>query len=323
MAQAIQQKINQLSKDFNLGQKEVINAFKELNIEKKTGASVDFDEFELFLDYMTKKNQIKNLEAYTKGEVKIKVLGEQKAEAPKAEAPKAEAPKAEAPKAEAPKAEAPKAEAPKAEPVAEIKKPQPQQSAQRPQQAQRPDQRPMQRNDGERRPARDNRENRPDNRGDRTYNKYNAQPQANPFAKKYDSMNRDTRVPRPDDRRGPKPGQPAARPDAQRPAPVAPKAPVAPAIPVQKAAPGVLPAQQKMLEKQEKRQEKPAAIPVEAPKKPKANEKKPQKQQFKTITPGKRDDVQGGVNIGGEYTGGSQPKTRGVDMRTSDVDLSK
>ena len=108
MAQAVvQQKITQLSKDFNLQQKDVINAFKEMGIEKKTGAAIDVDELELFFDYMTKKKQIKNLEAYTKGETKISVA---KAAKPAKEAPKAEAPKAEAPKAEAPKAEAPKAE---------------------------------------------------------------------------------------------------------------------------------------------------------------------------------------------------------------------
>ena len=77
-----------------------------------------------------------------------------------------------------------------------------------------------------------------------------------------------------------------------------------------------------MLEKQEKRQEARPEAPV-APKKPKKEEKKAPKQQFKTITPGKREGVTGGVNIGGEYTGGSQPKTRVVDTRTSDVDLSK
>lgn len=291
MAQAtVQQKITQLSKDFNLQQKDVINAFKEMGIEKKTGASVDVDELELFFDYMTKKNQIKNLEAYTKGETKI--LMEKKPKPKKAE-PKPEAkpePKSEAPKA-APKAETPvKKDAPAPE--------------RRPQQSSQP-----QRRDGDRRDGRDGR--------DRGYGRYNQQPQANPFAKKYDNMNREARIPRPDPN----------RPATQRPAAPAPQKPAeaprsTPAVPVAPKADAVLPAQQKMLEKQEKRQEARPEAPV-APKKPKKEEKKAPKQQFKTITPGKREGVVGGVNIGGEYTGGSQPKTRVVDTRTSDVDLSK
>ena len=322
MAQAtVQQKITQLSKDFNLQQKDVINAFKEMGIEKKTGASVDVDELELFFDYMTKKNQIKNLEAYTKGEIKIAMEKKPahkkgdakpspKAEAPKAApapvaaAPKAEAAKVEAPKAEAPKAEAPKAEAPKATPRADA----PQRTATAPDRRQPSHPYPPRR-DGDRR------DDRREGRDQRGYNKYNQQPQANPFAKKYDNMNRDTRIPRPDPNR-PVQQKPQARPEK----PVASKP-----VEMPKAAPkadAVLPAQQQMLKKQEKRQEVKPVAP-EAPKKPKKEEKKGSKQQFKTITPGKREGVVGGVNIGGEYTGGSQPKTRVVDTRTSDVDLSK
>ena len=312
MAQAtVQQKLTQLSKDFNLQQKDVINAFKDMGIEKKTGASIDVDELELFFDYMTKKNQIKNLEAYTKGETKISVAKAAKP-APKAEAPKVEAPKAEAPKAEAPapKAEAPKAEAPKAAPRADA--PQRRDAA--------PDRRPgqqsgqPQRREGDR--FSDRRDDRRDNR-DRGYNKYNQQPQANPFAKKYDNMNKDTRIPRPD------PTRPVQQQKPQQPQQPKVDKPVAKPLEAPKAAPkadAVLPA---MLKKQEKRVENKPQTPVEAPKKPKKEEKKAPKQQFKTITPGKREDVVGGVNIGGEYTGGSQPKTRVVDTRTTDVDLSK
>ena len=306
MAQVtVQQKITQLSKDFNIQQKDVINAFKELGIDKKTGASVDVDELELFFDYMTKKNQIKNLEAYTKGETKI--LMEKKAKPKKAE-PKPEVkpePKPEVksePKPEAPKA-APKAEAPvKKDAPAPERRPQQQQSAQ------------PQRREGDRRDGRDNRDGR--DRSDRGYGRYNQQPQANPFAKKYDNMNREARIPRPDPNR-PAPQRPAVA--AQKPAEAPKSAPVSPITPK---ADAVLPAQQKMLEKQEKRQETKPEAPT-ASKKPKKEEKKAPKQQFKTITPGKREGVVGGVNIGGEYSGGSQPKTRVVDTRTSDVDLSK
>ena len=299
MAQIVQQKLTQLSKDFNLGQKDIIGAFKELGIEKKAGASVDVDELELFIDFMTKKHQIKSLENYTKGVTKISSENK-KPKAPKAEAkpePKKEEPKAASPApALTPKA----AEQPKRTPApAPERRPQGQGN----QQGNQPPRRDGERRDGNR------------DRGDRGYGRYNQQPQANPFAKKYDNMNRETRIPRPDPTR---PVQQKPAPSVQKPAekPVeAPKSTVAKTD-------AVLPAQQKMLEKQGKRQEAKPETPV-APKKPKKEEKKPQKQQFKTITPGKREGVQGGVNIGGEYTGGSQPKTRVVDTRTSDVDLSK
>ena len=126
-------KITQLSKDFNLKSKDVTDAFKDLGIDKKSGGSVSEEEFELFLDHMTKSHQIKSLDSYRKGLVKLtSVKGEKKAKTaePKAEKKpevKAEAPKAEKKpevKAEAPKAEKKsevKAEAPKAEKKSEVK----------------------------------------------------------------------------------------------------------------------------------------------------------------------------------------------------------
>ena len=111
-------KITQISKDFDIKSKDLLDTFKELGIEKKTGGSVDKDEFELFLSHLTSTRQIKDLDAYRDGRVKIKSGDEKKAKpAPEVEA----APKAEqkpAPKAEP--APAPKAEqkpAPKAEPL--------------------------------------------------------------------------------------------------------------------------------------------------------------------------------------------------------------
>ena len=103
-------KITQISKDFNIKSKDVLDTFKDLGIEKKSGGSVDADEFELFFAAITKKHQIKDLEAYRSGKATIKVVDEKKAEpAPKAE-PKAEEKPAAAP-------------VPKAEPKAEEKKP--------------------------------------------------------------------------------------------------------------------------------------------------------------------------------------------------------
>ena len=105
-------KLSQLSKDFAMKSKDVLDAFKEMGMEKKSGANADDVEFALFFQKVTKANQIENLDEYVKGTATIRA--EKPAEEPKAEeAPKAEA-KPAAPKAEAKpevKPEAPKAEA--------------------------------------------------------------------------------------------------------------------------------------------------------------------------------------------------------------------
>ena len=99
-------KITQISKDFDIKSKDVIDTFKELGVEKKSGGSADADEFELFLDHLTKKNQIKDLDAYREGRSKIKSVTEKK-EKPKAEAKPEEV--APAPKATPKASETPKA----------------------------------------------------------------------------------------------------------------------------------------------------------------------------------------------------------------------
>ena len=71
-------KITQLSKDFNLKSKDVTDTFKDLGIDKKSGGSVNEEEFELFLDYMTKSHQIKSLDAYRRGLVKLTAVKEEK-----------------------------------------------------------------------------------------------------------------------------------------------------------------------------------------------------------------------------------------------------
>ena len=180
-------KIADVSKDFAMKPKDVIEEFKAINIDKNSGGSVSDSEFEIFMQHMTSSHQISDLEAYIDGKVTVNVVKEKKSEAKKAApkvdekpAPKVEekpAPKVEekpAPKVEekpAPKVEekpAPKVEeklAPKVEekpaPKAEVKsdarteqRPQPQQ---RPQQGQQTfgDRRPMgdrPRNDREQRP---------------------------------------------------------------------------------------------------------------------------------------------------------------------------
>ena len=359
-------KIKQLSDDFSMKSKEVLDTLLGLQIEKKSGASVDKEEFEIFVNSLTRKHQIENLEDYKSGKATIKAEKKEKpaktaapkAEAPKAEAPKAEAPKAEAPKAEAPKAEAPKAEAPKAEvpkaeapkaeapkaeaPKAEAPKTEarvqnaPQQA--RPQQPQQNrDAHPQQNRDGRPPMGQDRRDGRPpmgqdrrdgrppmgqdrrdgrppmgqDRRDgrprqgrdmrDRQGNKYSQSPQANPFEKKYQDMQRQA--------------QGLRNPNAQTPAPKTPTKPAQlAALERQKAA-----QQQAELARQKQAQQ--AQQAAAAPKQ--KDEKKAQKQQFKTITPAaKREDVTGGVNLNVAYTE-QQPKTRVVDMRTSDVNLSK
>ena len=302
-------KITQISKDFDIKSKDLLDTFKELGIEKKTGGSVDKDEFELFLAHLTSTRQIKDLDAYREGRSRIKSNIEKKEKpAPKAEAPKAEAPKAEqkpAPKAEAPKAEqkpAPKAEAPKAE-----QKPAPKAEAPK------AEQKPLNQQD-RRQGDRPGRNDRPAREGDKKggFNKYTAAPQENPFAKKHDNMNRAAQGLRNPGSNWQKPQEQAKKPAAQ-PAPVAPKAEVAKSP--------LRPAQQAMLEKQQKSAQ-PAQQPAQP--KPRKEEKKAQKQQFKTIAPTiDRSNIKGGVNIGAEFASDSVQKTRVVDTRTSDVNLSK
>ncbi len=285
-------KISQIAKDFGLKQKDVTDVFARSSIDKKSGAVASYDELSVFISRLTEENQIKNLQKYVSGETKI--TSDKPKPAPKPEAPKPQ-PKAEAPKAEAPKAQpAPKAEAQK-----------PQQS--RPQQGAQ-DKRPQgdRRPDGQKKPFDKNRDQRGDRGG---YSAYKSAPTSDPFAKRREDMNRAAEGFRknPQAQQGQKPQQPAAqKPQAQ---------PAAPAKDVNT----VRPAQQAMLEKQ-KQAQKPQAQPQKAQPK---QEKKAQKQQFKTITPVfDASKVQGGVNIG-EYVSDTQPKTRVVDMRQSDVNLSK
>ena len=281
-------KIAQISKDFDLKTKDVLATLKEVGIDKKTGGSVDTDEFELFMQHITSTHQIKNLDAYRDGKVKVFAIKEEK---PKS-APKAVEQKVEAPKAEAPKVEQKKPEERKAAPAPatpEVKKP---------------------REEFRQRPMDNNRQN---SERKTSYQKYNAAPTENPFAKKIDNMNRAAQG-----FKGPNSQQqkPQQKPEVKRPEMVKAQSPEASAL---------RPAQQAMAEKAQKLQEqKTAPKPAPAPAKPKREEKKPQKQQFKTITPTiDRSNVKGGVNIGAEYASESTTKTRVVDMRTSDVNLSK
>ena len=322
-------KITQLTKDFNIKSKDVLDTFASLGIEKKSGGSVDTDEFEIFMERMMKTHEIKDLDAYRDGKTKI-VSMESK---PRAEKPEVKVPevKAEAPKAApvskkepapAPMAAPERKPAPAERPAAPAPERRPQQD--RPEMRQRPADRPtQQQSDRTARPAQQGqRDGRPAQQGqqrdNRGYQKYNAVPQENPFARKIDNMNRTAQGfkpigSQPDRTRKPEPA-PMQKP-VQKPV-------EKPAAPVSQNT--ARPAQQAMLDKQQKLNQQKAAPKVEEKKpQPKKEEKRAQKQQFKTITPTvDRSNVKGGVNIGGEYTA-TAPKTRVVDMRTSDVDLSK
>ena len=345
-------KLSQLSKDFAMKSKDVLDAFKDLGMEKKSGANADDIEFALFFQKVTKANQIENLDDYVKGVAKIhaeKPVAEEKpAEEKKAVEAKPEAApekkKEEAPaKAEAKpaakveakpavkaeekpavkveakpavKVEEKPAERVEAKPAVKVEekpaaKADPLKPAYpMPRRLDKPlEQIPPKRNDrptqpqGQRggfdRPQRpDGRDNRQGGQqgGRRFDNGYGARPQENPFAKKLDNMRREAQGFKPAGSQAPvqKPQQPSA----------------------------ARPAQQALLEKQQKQAAAAAAVKPAAPA-PKKEEKKVQKQQFKTITPSvNTQNVKGGVNIGGEYNT-TQQKTRVVDMRTSDVNLSK
>ncbi len=317
-------KISDISKDFAMKSKDIIEEFKTVNIEKTTSGTVSDEEFAVFMQHMTSTHQISDIEAYVSGKVTIR--SEEKPKAKKEEKP-------EAPKTETKKAEAPKAEAPKTEPkVAEVKKdearprvnndqkPQGKPVAERPMQdrAGKPMQdrgpRPTQDNRGPR-PAQD-RNGRPmqDNRGQRPQPpKYNARPSDDPFAQRRENMNREANGQR-------RPGD-----FQQRQNPVAapqptPKAAPAPQQEPTRVASNLRPAQQAQLEKKQRQQD----VQQQPKQQPKKDEKKAaQKQQFKTITPTiDRSTVKGGVNLDGYSTNSTLGK-RIIDTRTSNVDLSK
>ena len=348
-------KISDLSKDFSMKSKDVIEEFKTVNIEKTTGGTVSDEEFAVFMQHITTKNQISDLEAYRSGKITIRIAGKAKAEEPKAEvkpAPKAEpktetkpAPKAE-PKTEAkpaPKAEpkpeakpAPGAEAPKkAEPANR-----PQRTEEKPQSAKRPDVQRPQRPDGTR-PQFDRNAQRPDGtrpqfdrnaqRPDGTRPQFDKNSSRRPEGQGYQNNKYGAR---PSDDPFAKrrenmnreangqrrPGDGFAKP-VQKPEAPAPKAPVITEAPRKDS--GLRPAQQAQQAQLERKQKLEAQQAQAKAQQPKKEEKKAQKQQFKTITPTvDRSNVKGGVNLDG-YTRDENQGKRIIDTRTTHVDLSK
>ncbi len=307
-----QTKITQISKDFNLKTKDVTEIFKSMGLEKKSGATIEAEEFEMFISHMTRTHQIKNIDNYKNGTSTITSVKEKKAE-PKAEVKPQPVPEVKAePKAEK-KAE-PKAAEQKAEKKPEAPAERPQQKQDRPEkrEGQKPFDRqqsrpadgrkPFDKNTGgEKRPFRENGQ-KPQ------FNRYNERPSDDPFAKRRDNMNKNADGRKQFDRNAS-----AVNGDRKPAFQTAPK-------PVQSAEASALrPAQKAMLERQQKQAQQRSEQPKAQQKK---EEKRTQKQQFKTITPVVPQNVKGGVNLNSDYKA-EAPKTRVVDMRTSDVNLSK
>ena len=109
-------KITQIAKDMNIKSKEVTDFLKSIALDKKAGDQLDADEWSLFLDRLTKANQIENIDDYLDGKATLRV--DRPAPVKKESAP----PKAEEKKQEsAPKAATPEK---KDAPAKEEKKPQ-------------------------------------------------------------------------------------------------------------------------------------------------------------------------------------------------------
>ena len=317
-------KVSQISKDFNIKAKDVADTFKEIGFEKKnSSATVEDEEFEIFLSAITRAHQIKDLDAYTSGKVKITVVKEQKAKAEKSPEQKA-APEAPKKAPEAPAAtQAPKKEtaAPQGKQPSAPKAERPRYDAPQNQQRQRYDapQNPQrQRYDAPQNQQRQNSSTyyAPGNNQKPAYQKYNERPQADPFAKRRENMNRTA-----DGKKFVAGQQPSFQRNQNKPF----QNQEAPAqrqeIKATAQGSAVRPAQQAQAEKQQKLLKQQAE--QKKPQAPKKEEKRTQKQQFKTITPTiDMKNVKGGVNINTDYKA-EAPKTRVVDMRTSDVNLSK
>ena len=317
-------KLTELSRDFDMKAKDVIDSFKAVNIEKNSTSSVTDEEFEVFMQHMTSTHQIGNLEAYTTGKVTLTSTKPKKASEKKLEEKKPEVTPEK--KAEAAPEKKPEA-APEKKPEAKVE-PKPEEKPR----DRRPEGDRGQRTDGQREGHRlDNRQGQRtdrDNRGQYGQQKgyqssrYGAQPSEDPFAKRRENMNRNAEGRRPDGRpQGQRPdnrqGQKQEKAPQQKPA----ERPIAVAE-AARVASEARPAQQAQQAQMEKRQAQQTAAAQPKPQ-PKREEKKTpaQRQQLRTITV-EREAVKGGVNISSDAPV-TQPGRRVVDTRTSDVDLSK
>ncbi len=329
-------KISDMSRDFGMKAKDVIEGFKSINIEKNSGASVSDVEFEAFMQHMTFNHQIHDLAAYEAGKITITAPTPKKAEPKPAPKPQVKAEPKPEPKPEV-KAE-PKPEAKpgiKAQPTRPVQdRPETRPQGQRPQggyQGQGP--RPQGQPYGQGRGGAQGQGQRPQGgyqQGQRPQGGYQGQrygqrPSDDPFAKRRENMNRNAEG-RP---QGGYQGQGQRPQGGQTARPVAPTAP-APARPeavaeAARVASTQRPAQkahEAQLERRQKAQEAAQAKqPTTTPTKREEKRAPAQRQQLRTITV-ERGEVKGGVNIGADAPT-TTPGRRVIDTRTTDVDLSK
>ena len=82
MAQAPMFRINQLAKDLDIKSRDIITKLEESGLgSKKTGASLEADEFNMFFDILTKENQISDIDGYLHGKTAIPTVRPSKAAA--------------------------------------------------------------------------------------------------------------------------------------------------------------------------------------------------------------------------------------------------
>ncbi|MBR6708838.1 MAG: hypothetical protein IKL84_04080, partial [Clostridia bacterium] len=89
MAQNTQFRVNQIAKDLNIKSKAIIDLLAEKKIEVKTQTTLEGQDFNIFMDALTRQNQIEGIDDYLSGKTKIASRTAKKEE-PKAE-PKPEA----------------------------------------------------------------------------------------------------------------------------------------------------------------------------------------------------------------------------------------
>ena len=64
-------KVNQIAKDLGIKSKEIVDFLSEKGISVKTQATLEGKEFDLFMEHLTLKNQIKDIDSYIDGETYI------------------------------------------------------------------------------------------------------------------------------------------------------------------------------------------------------------------------------------------------------------
>ena len=71
MATNPQFKINQLAKDLGIKSKDILDTLAEKGINAKTQGALEGREFDILMETLTKKNQIKDIDSYIFGDTYI------------------------------------------------------------------------------------------------------------------------------------------------------------------------------------------------------------------------------------------------------------